>query len=96
MPGIVTLPGLLSKAIIRVKVNNINANILIDTGSSNSFIMEEFVQNHKIKSYLESGQILMATTTYSSNFKGYVLVYLLLQEHTYQKFKLSILCFNRS
>jgi len=37
------VPGLLSKAIIRVKVNNIDANTLIDTGSFNSFINEEFV-----------------------------------------------------
>ncbi|CAI6371236.1 unnamed protein product [Macrosiphum euphorbiae] len=86
-----TVPGLLSKAIIRVKVNNIDANTLIDTGSSNSFINEEFVQIHKIKSYPENGQVLLATTTYSSNLKGYVLVDLLLQEHTYKNLKLSIL-----
>lgn len=81
----------MSKAIVRVKINNIDANTLIDTGSSNSFINEEFVQNHKIKSYLENGQVILATTAYSSNLKDYVLVDLLLQEHTYKNLKLSIL-----
>ena len=56
-----TVPGLLTKAIIRVKVNNIAANTLIDTGSSNSFINEEFVKIYKIKSYPESGQVFWRT-----------------------------------
>ena len=46
-----TVPGLLSKAIIIVKVNNIDENTLIATGSSNSLINKEFVQIHKIISY---------------------------------------------
>jgi len=49
------VPGFLYKAIIRVKVNKIDAHTLIDSSSSKSFINEEFVWILKIKSYSENG-----------------------------------------
>ncbi|CAI6362507.1 unnamed protein product [Macrosiphum euphorbiae] len=52
---IATVPGILSKAIIIVKVNNVDENTLIDTGSSNSLINKEFVQIHKKISYPKMG-----------------------------------------
>jgi hypothetical protein len=55
------LPGALSKTVIKVKVNNMEANGLVDTGGSSSFIDDEFVQHHKINVFPKKGQVILAS-----------------------------------
>ncbi|CAI6372729.1 unnamed protein product [Macrosiphum euphorbiae] len=85
------LPGALSKTVIKVRVNDMEANGLVDTGGSSSFIDDEFVQYHKIKVFPKKGQVVLASAEHSSHLKGFVCVDLSLQGHVYKDVKLSVL-----
>jgi len=86
-----SLPGALSKTVIKVKVNNVKANGLVDTGGSSSFIDDEFVQYHKINVFPKKRQVVLASAEHSSHLKGFVCVDLSLQGHMYKDVKLSVL-----
>jgi len=74
-----------------IKLNGRNANSLIDTGSSDSYINYDFVLKHGIRIIPGTGQVSMATTSLTTKVKGYVLVDLHVQGHTYNGFKLTVL-----
>jgi len=81
----------LSKAIVMAKIDGIPARCLIDTGSSGSYMSEEFTRTHRFPILPETGTVSMASTSLSSSLKGCVKVRLQILEHTYNDVKLSIL-----
>lgn len=86
-------PGLLSKAVVPALINDYKANCLIDTGSSNSYINEDFVISHKltINESSQKHKVSMASISLSTEIKGFVLADLSLVGHEYRNLKLSIL-----
>jgi len=69
----------------------VEANGLVDTGGSSSFIDDEFVQYHKINVFPKKGQVVLASAEHSSHLKGFVCEDLSLQGHMYKDVKLSVL-----
>lgn len=84
-------PSCLKKAVVKVYINGIKAEALIDTGSSESFINHSFVCKHRMKVIPGGGTVSMASTTLSSSIVGHLIVDLKLQEHSYMQCKLSVL-----
>ena len=84
-------PGGLSKATLRGKVNSQGVDVLIDTGSSQSFVSLHVVKRHKWKVLPASGEVLMASTTHTSKVHGYCLATIQLPEHCYTDVKLTVL-----
>ena len=85
------VPSGLSKTIIKMKVNNVNTDTLIDTGSTENFISEKVVQQRKMKILKSQLQIAMAADDLSKTTKGHVLVNLEYKNNHYCNIKLSIL-----
>lgn len=83
--------NLLSRAVILVKINDIPARCLIDTGSSASFIDHNFTLKHKIPFSPGKGRVSMASTSLSSAIEGHVLVNLKLNKYCYPSCKLTVM-----
>ena len=84
-------PYCLSKAVIKVLINDTSANALIDTGSSDSFLDLNFAKEHKFNIFACQGQVSMASTEFSTDFQGYCFINLKMLNETYQKFKIFVL-----
>ena len=84
-------PGGLSKATLKGEVNGQSADMLIDTGSSQSFVSLHLVKRHKWKMFRASGEVLMASTVHTSKVHGYCVVTIQLPEHTYTDVRLTVL-----
>ena len=85
-------PGLLRRAVARVSLGRgLIANCLVDTGSTCSYVSEEFATLHKIPIIPEARKVSMASTCYSANIKGYIITDLKLHNHSYTNLKLSVL-----
>ena len=84
-------PRSLSKSLIIVYVNNKKAEALVDTGSSESFVSEQFVKSSKLYIARGKGQIFMASTSLHSNIAGYCHADIKLSNYEYPKAKLSVL-----
>ena len=67
-------PKCLSKTIVPAKVNGLNLQALIDTGSSENFIDAHIVETNKWKIFSCSNQISMATSSLSCRVIGYCMV----------------------
>ena len=84
-------PGGLSKATLKGEVNGQSVDMLIDTGSSQSFISLQLVKKHKWKMFQATGEVLMASTAHASKVHGYCVVTIQLPEHAYSNVKLTVL-----
>lgn len=84
-------PSCLKKAIVKVLLNNIEADALIDTGSSQSFVDQSFLYKNKIQFVPGKGKVSMASTALSSSIVGHCFVNLNLQEHSYVHTRLAVL-----
>ena len=64
-------PSCLKKTICTSKVNNMSATVLIDTGSSDSFVKEDLAINNQWTVLPDEGEVSMASTSLSSKVLGY-------------------------
>lgn len=81
----------LIKSTVLIKVNRFDADALIDTGSSESFISYDFVCSRNITVYPFTGQVSMASTMLTSNVQGHCVVNITIHQHKYKGIKLLIL-----
>ena len=72
-------------------MNGQHADVLIDTGSSQSFTSLHLVRKHKWKMFPASGEVLMASTSQTSQVHGYCIATIQLPEHSYADVKLTVL-----
>ena len=64
-------PSCLKKTICTSKVNNMPATVLINTGSSDSFVKEDLAINNQWTVLPDEGEVSMASTSLSSKVLGY-------------------------
>ena len=65
-------PGSLSKAVTTIAVDDHNVCTLIDTGSTDNYIISQrIVQDLGLHVYPGGGQVTMAATTCTSSIQGY-------------------------
>ncbi|XP_054259721.1 uncharacterized protein LOC128984427 [Macrosteles quadrilineatus] len=89
---IASVPSCLSKAVVPVQLNGVDAYALIDTGSSGSFINQSSALRFNIPVIpCNGGEVSMASTTLRSSIKGYCKINLKLQDHTYKNVVFSVL-----
>lgn len=89
---VATICSGLSKAVVNIRVNNVNATALIDTGSSASFLNDQLAKKLKVKiNPSHIGDVTMATTSLCSKALGECTVSLQILEHRYENVTLSIL-----
>ena len=81
----------LANVTVKVKINKIKTNALIDTGSTESFISEEVVKRRKLPVRPGTTKISMAAGDLTKETKGYVTVDLEFKGTVYKDTKLSIL-----
>lgn len=84
-------PQCLAKALVQVKINDIPAYSLVDTGSSESYLNADFALRNKLEIFQCGGQVCMATTSATSKIRGYCLIRLELLQNVYTNLKISIL-----
>ncbi|XP_069977729.1 uncharacterized protein [Penaeus vannamei] len=63
-------PSILSKAVARVSINGIEADGLIDSGSSESFIHPDLVKRHSLNVQHSKSAVTMASTSLSAHTSG--------------------------
>ena len=81
----------LSKALIKVMINDTSANALIDTGSSDSFLDINFATKNNFKIFACHGQVSMASTSCSTQLQGYCFINLKMCNETYHKLKILVI-----
>ena len=86
-----TTSGGLSRATIMVKLNTVKTEVLVDTGSTESFISEAVVKKRKLPVIPLSSKISMATGDLIKETKGYVVADLEFNGSVYNNIKLSVL-----
>lgn len=84
-------PGCLAKSTIKLRLNGIPTEALVDTGSSENFISEDVVLKRKLLRFPSQSKIGMATNNLTSTTLGHVVADLTYQNSKYDKVKLSIL-----
>ncbi|XP_050505365.1 uncharacterized protein LOC126883744 [Diabrotica virgifera virgifera] len=85
-------PQSLSKCIAKVTVNRIDANALIDTGSSDTFLDHEFAIENKLKIFpIQGVQVSMASMSFSANIQGYCLINIQVDKEKYDQTKVLVL-----
>ena len=84
-------PSCLSEAIVKVQINRLSADALIDTGSSESFVSNKMVKAHKLELSSADGEVFIASTSLHANVRGYCIVELVVLECTHSDFRLSVL-----
>ena len=76
---------------MRILVNNVAANALIDTGSTLSYVNEKFAIANKLKGSNENNEIGLAVTGNCFQSKEVCLSTIRLQNRTYSDIKLHVL-----
>lgn len=84
-------PESLTKCLIKIKLNNVVADALVDTGSSETYINEHFASIINVPIHSSTGYISMASTALQSQISGHCFVDLEMMEHKYRKLRLSVL-----
>lgn len=64
-------PGCLSRAVMKVKVNGVSANAIVDIGSSESFVNSRIVDTHAWKFFASVGEVPMANISLTSKVLTY-------------------------
>lgn len=84
-------PLSLSKSLVNVKINNMHATSLIDTGSSDSYLNYTFAKERKFNIHPSTGKVSMASVSLSSSINGYCYIDLEILGNVYTNFKVSLL-----
>ena len=86
------LPSSLSDAVISAKVSHYDLNVLVDTGSSESYINSLSVKNLELDvNENDCHNVQMASTNHESQTLGSICVDITIGEHVYHNCKLKIL-----
>lgn len=86
-----SVPGSLSKTAVPVAINQISADALIDTGSSETYLNESFVLSNNLPIQPSKGYVSMAQTSLRAQSKGFCIVNLSILDHQYANVKISVL-----
>lgn len=78
------VPHCLQKSFAKIEINGVELNALVDTGSSLSFINQNFVNKCKIQVRPYFGRITLANSSLSSDIAGCCMVTVKLDSHLYQ------------
>ena len=84
-------PSTLSQTTVTAKVNNHTAFILIDTGSSESFVDSGFARRNGLTVGPGTNKITLASESMSTNTQGSCVVDIVIEGHTYSECKLSVM-----
>ena len=84
-------PVSLVKSSATVNVNGHAVEALFDSGSSESFIAPFLVELASLPTYPCSGTVSMASTGFTTQVKGFCVVYLTYKGYTYKNVRLSVL-----
>ena len=84
-------PPTLSQTTVNAKVNNHIAYILIDTGSSESFVDLGFARRNGITIGPGTNKITLASESMSTNTQGSCVVDIVIEGHSYSECKLSVM-----
>jgi hypothetical protein len=86
------LPSSLPDAVVSAKVSNYDLNVLIDTGSSESYINSLSVKSPKLDvNEIDCQNVQMASTNHESQTLGSTCVDITIGEHVYPNCQLKIL-----
>ena len=86
-----SVPSSLSRAMVKITINGISCDALIDTGSSDSYICTKIVHAHGWKVHPSYTTITLASTNHSSKTEGHCFVNLIFKNSSYNDVKLSLL-----
>ncbi|XP_027225401.2 uncharacterized protein K02A2.6 [Penaeus vannamei] len=84
-------PSILSKAVARVSINGIEADGLIDSGSSESFIHPDLVKRHSLNVQHSKSAVTMASTSLSAHTSGVCKVNIKVNGRDYESVRLTVL-----
>lgn len=84
-------PSVLSKAIARVSINGVEADGLIDSGSSMSFIHPDLVERHSLNVQQSKCAVTMASTSLSAHTSGVCEVNINVNGRGYERVCLTVL-----
>ena len=84
-------PNCLAKSVIMGTINNSKVKILIDSGSSTSFVNKYIADQLNLKILPSSLEVLMASTTHSMKIEGTCYVNLRIQNREYKNICLSVI-----
>ena len=84
-------PNCLAKSVIMGTINNSKVKILIDSGSSTSFVNKSIADQLNLKILPSSLEVLMASTTLSMKIEGTCYVNLRIQNREYKNICLSVI-----
>ena len=88
-------PGGMAKATLKGKANAKYVDVLIDTGSTQSFVSLQVAQRHKWEVRQAPGgkplKVLMASTAHSTKALGHCVVTIELTDHSYSNVELTVL-----
>ena len=84
-------PSVLSKAVARVSINGIEADGLIDSGSSGSFIHPDLVKRHSLNVQQSQSAVTMASTSLSAHTSGVCKVNIKVNGRDYESVRLTVL-----
>jgi len=84
-------PSNLSKAIIKVRINGLRADALIDTGSSDSFVNSSLAKDRKWQIHPTDNTVCMASTSLRTSAHGYCIVELEVKSYTYRNVRVLVL-----
>ncbi|XP_069990683.1 uncharacterized protein [Penaeus vannamei] len=84
-------PSILLKAVARVSINGIEADGLIDSGSSESFIHPDLVKHHSLNVQHSKSAVTMASTSLSAHTSGVCEVNIKVNGRDYESVRLTVL-----
>ncbi|KAG7171970.1 Gag-Pol polyprotein-like 3, partial [Homarus americanus] len=86
-----TSPGCLARSTIYVLVNDVTATVLVDTGSSKSFVSNRYIQQKSLKCHAGSGHLSMGSSSLLSPVLGHCTVDITLKGKVYPDIQLTVL-----
>ena len=84
-------PSILLKAVVGVSINGIEAEGLIDSGSSGSFIHPDLVKRHSLNVQQSQSVVTMASTSLSAQTSGVCKVDITVNGQDYKSVRLTVL-----
>lgn len=80
-----------SKAVIKISINDKEVQALVDTGSCKNFISQGIVEDMSLSVFPGASKVTMATTTLTTEILGYCVLDIIVQGHVYKNIRLSVL-----
>ena len=84
-------PSALSKAVVKLLINDVETDGLIDSGSSESFIHPDVVKLHSLKVQQSQSAVTMASTSFSTQTTGFCTADIQFNGRVYESVRLTVL-----